>query len=60
MEQKRAEYREDIDIYLLASELVVDAVIPGEELRDELIKRFNIYRNKEKLFSRRHNMVIPG
>ena len=60
VEQKRAEYREDIDIYRLASELVIDAVIPGEELRDELIKRFNIYRDKEKLFSRRRNMVIPG
>ena len=59
VEKKRAEYREDIDIYRLASELVVDAVIPGEQLRTELVKRFEIYRHKEKVFSHRRNMVTP-
>jgi len=59
IEKKRAEYREDIDIYHLASELLIDAVIPGEELRVELIKRTAIYRHKEKVFSDRRNMVTP-
>jgi acetyl-CoA carboxylase carboxyltransferase component len=59
IEKKRTEYREDIDIYRLASELVVDAVIPGEQLRTELVKRFEIYRHKEKVFSHRRNMVTP-
>jgi acetyl-CoA carboxylase carboxyltransferase component len=36
----RAEYREAIDIYKLASELVIDAVVPGDGLRDEIAKRF--------------------
>ena len=35
-----AEYAEDIDILHLASELVVDAVVEPEALRDELIRRF--------------------
>jgi acetyl-CoA carboxylase carboxyltransferase component len=37
---RRAEYEEDVDLLRLASELVVDAVVPFEGLRDELIGRF--------------------
>ena len=39
-EQLRAEYAADIDILHLASELVIDAVIEPELLREELIRRF--------------------
>jgi acetyl-CoA carboxylase carboxyltransferase component len=35
----REEYRADIDILKLASELVVDAVVPGDRLRAELVSR---------------------
>jgi acetyl-CoA carboxylase carboxyltransferase component len=38
-ERLRAEFREDIDIERLASELVVDAVVPPAELRSELAAR---------------------
>ena len=38
--QQRAEYEEDVDLYRLASELVIDAVVPFESLRQELIARF--------------------
>ena len=37
---KRAEYAADIDIFRLASELIVDAVIEPDALRAELIARF--------------------
>jgi acetyl-CoA carboxylase carboxyltransferase component len=37
---RRIEYEEDVDLTRLASELVVDAVVPFERLRDELIARF--------------------
>jgi len=40
VEQLRAEYAADIDILRLASELVIDAVVEPERLRDELIARF--------------------
>jgi acetyl-CoA carboxylase carboxyltransferase component len=40
VEQLRSEYAADIDILHLASELVIDAVIEPERLRDELIRRF--------------------
>jgi methylmalonyl-CoA decarboxylase subunit alpha len=37
---RRREYEQDIDLYRLASELVIDAVVPFEALRRELIGRF--------------------
>jgi acetyl-CoA carboxylase carboxyltransferase component len=59
VQAKRDEYKQDIDIYHLASELIVDAVIPGEQLRDELTNRFEMYANKQKVFSVRRNPVSP-
>ena len=38
--ERRAEYEADVDLYRLASELVIDAVVPFEALRDELVRRF--------------------
>jgi len=35
----REEYKADIDILKLASELIVDAIVPGERLRAEIITR---------------------
>jgi methylmalonyl-CoA decarboxylase subunit alpha len=56
---KRKEYQEDIDIYLLASNLIVDAIVPPAELRRELIARFFIYQNKNQVFSERKHPVYP-
>jgi acetyl-CoA carboxylase carboxyltransferase component len=39
----REEYKKGIDVMKLASELVVDAVIPGDRLRGELSTRFARY-----------------
>ena len=55
----RAEYKEDIDLVKLASELVVDAVIPSERLRDELVRRFAMYRNKREARPQKKHMVLP-
>jgi acetyl-CoA carboxylase carboxyltransferase component len=59
VQAKREEYRKDIDIYHLASELIVDLVISAEDLRDELIKRFELYSIKNKTFTHRRNAVNP-
>jgi methylmalonyl-CoA decarboxylase subunit alpha len=40
VEQLRTSYREDIDIVKLASELHVDALVAGDDLREELIRRY--------------------
>jgi len=37
----------------------VDAVVPPERLRDELVRRFAAARNKERHFSRRRHGVTP-
>ncbi|MDX6285603.1 MAG: hypothetical protein QOG53_1088 [Frankiales bacterium] len=56
---KRAEYDADIDIVRLASELVVDAIVPAAELRDDLVRRLAISRGKDRFFSRRRHGVTP-
>lgn len=59
IEQKREEYRQDIDIYRLASELVIDGIIPANSLRDELVKRLDAYMSKYLVFSERKHPVYP-
>jgi len=50
-----AEYEADVDLVRLASDLVVDAVVPYEELRSELVARFAFAATKDRFFSdRRH------
>ena len=55
----RAEYREDIDLYKLASELVVDAVVPFEGLRQELSRRLARLTAKHESRPAKHRMVTP-
>jgi acetyl-CoA carboxylase carboxyltransferase component len=57
--QLREEYKEDIDIEKLASELVVDAVVPGRELRDELARRFGYYAQGYEIPKDRKRGVVP-
>jgi acetyl-CoA carboxylase carboxyltransferase component len=56
---RREEYEQDIDIMRLASELVVDAVVEPEDLRDELIVRIARARTKDRHFSDRRHGVTP-
>ena len=53
------EYRDDIDIFRLASELVVDAVVPPAKLRAELVHRFAAYRSRRRADVSRHHPVSP-
>jgi acetyl-CoA carboxylase carboxyltransferase component len=59
-EELRREYAEDIDILHLASELVVDAVVQPEELRDELVKRFALAAGKARDWPRKRNPITPA
>lgn len=59
IEEKRREYAEDIDLMLLASDLIVDEVIEPENLRDELIKRLDAYQSKQREWPSRHRSVTP-
>jgi methylmalonyl-CoA decarboxylase subunit alpha len=56
---KRDEYAEDVDIYKLASEMLVDDIVPGSLLRAELIKRLTYAESKSHPFPARRNGVYP-
>jgi acetyl-CoA carboxylase carboxyltransferase component len=57
--EKRREYQQDIDIYLLASNLIVDGIVPPSDLRRELISRFDVYSSKRQVFTDRKHPVYP-
>jgi acetyl-CoA carboxylase carboxyltransferase component len=57
-EQRRV-YEEDVDLYRLASELVIDAVIEFGDLRAELIARLAAAEHKDRSFSDRRHGVPP-
>jgi acetyl-CoA carboxylase carboxyltransferase component len=58
-EELRTEYAEDIDILHLASELVVDAVVEPEDLREELVRRFAHAATKRRTWPAKRNPVTP-
>jgi methylmalonyl-CoA decarboxylase subunit alpha len=59
IQERREEYRQDIDLYKLASRLIVDAIIPPSRLREELVSRFAAYASKQVLNPRKRHGVMP-
>ncbi len=59
VQEKQQEYKESIDVYKLASELIIDDIISGDDLRHELVKRYKLYESKEMVFSERKHPVYP-
>jgi methylmalonyl-CoA decarboxylase subunit alpha len=57
--ERRAEYESDVDLLHLASELVVDAVVAPDALRDELVARFELAVGKDRTFSAKRHGVPP-
>jgi acetyl-CoA carboxylase carboxyltransferase component len=55
----RDEYRADVDLEKLASELVIDAVIPSSALRREVARRFERYADKREERPRKKHLVPP-
>ena len=57
VEKLRAEYRQDIDIYKLASELIVDGIVPGDQLRQELARRLQYMETKQdRRYPKKHGV----
>ena len=55
----REEYREDIDIHRMASEVVIDEIVAPSTLREELAARFAFYEDVEKeLPDKKHGTVL--
>jgi acetyl-CoA carboxylase carboxyltransferase component len=59
VQQKREEYRQDIDVYRLASEMVVDAIIDPDELRAELIARLDATASRARERTPKRRPVTP-
>jgi acetyl-CoA carboxylase carboxyltransferase component len=53
------EYREDVDLYKLASNLIVDDVVEPEDLREGLITRFRAYATRTSPRPERKHGVFP-
>jgi methylmalonyl-CoA decarboxylase subunit alpha len=58
-DELRRHYAQDIDILHLASELVIDAVVEPEDLRAELIRRFEHAAAKQRQWPAKRNPVTP-
>jgi len=56
---RRGEYEADVDLLRLASELVIDAVVEPEDLRDELASRLDLAGGRDRRFSDRRHGVPP-
>lgn len=59
VQKLREEYAEDINIYRLANELVVDAIVPKGELRHTLMSYLDATRSKDKPAPPKKRSVTP-
>jgi acetyl-CoA carboxylase carboxyltransferase component len=57
--ERRAEYEADVDLLRLAADLVIDAVVQPEDLREEVIARLASAAGKDRHFSDRRHGVPP-
>jgi acetyl-CoA carboxylase carboxyltransferase component len=58
-QELREEYREDIDVHRMASEVVIDEIVPPSTLRTELENRFAFYEGIEKdLPDKKHGTIL--
>jgi acetyl-CoA carboxylase carboxyltransferase component len=58
-QELREEYREDIDVHRMASEVVIDEIVPPSTLRTELENRFAFYEDIEKdVPDRKHGTIL--
>ncbi len=54
------EYAEGVDLLKLASEMVIDAVVQPEDLRDELVRRYARYASRTREWPAKRNAIPPA
>ena len=59
VQKLRDDYKADIDIFKLASEQVLDAIVPGDRLRAEIVARFAAAANRARPRSSKRRSVTP-
>jgi acetyl-CoA carboxylase carboxyltransferase component len=57
---RREEYRNEVSLQRMASDLIVDTIIPPERLRAELRSRLTAAAGWQRTTGRRHHPVWPG
>jgi acetyl-CoA carboxylase carboxyltransferase component len=57
--KQREEYREGVNLMKLASEMVVDAVVPGDKLRAEIAARLDRYSRPRDVARVKKHIVSP-
>ncbi|GLY68988.1 acyl-CoA carboxylase subunit beta [Amycolatopsis taiwanensis] len=57
--EKQAEYAEGIDVFKIANENAVEAVVPANDLRGELHRRLSVYRRRVTPPAARRQAVTP-
>jgi len=58
-QELREEFREEIDVHRMASEVVIDDIVPPSDLRDELVRRYDFYEDMEKeLPDKKHGTIL--
>jgi acetyl-CoA carboxylase carboxyltransferase component len=56
---QRREYEDDIDLYKLADDLVIDAIVPPSDLRRQLANRLSLLVDKQELRLPKKNAISP-
>lgn len=59
IKKKQEEYKREIDVYKMASELVIDDIVAPERLRQVLVDRFAYFETKEIERAPRKHPVYP-
>ena len=59
VQAKHKEYKEEIDIYKMASELIIDEIIAPSDLRKVLANRFTMYSTKDLPMPPKKHSVYP-
>ena len=60
IDEQRTLYEEDVDLYRLASELVIDAVVDFPDLRGEVVRRLALARGQGPSLQRSPPRRPPG
>ena len=59
VEDERSKVEAEIDVFELANDNAFEAVVAGDDLREELIKRYRTYRRGGRQRAPRRNGVLP-
>ncbi|MCU0694042.1 MAG: acyl-CoA carboxylase subunit beta, partial [Polyangiaceae bacterium] len=57
--ERRASYQEDINLYKLADDLVIDAVVPPEQLRSQVANRLSLLLEKQERRLPKKRAILP-